>query len=171
MMQPRPTPRCDSTLLQLFWWEFQHPKHLLLGLCGTIRTPSLWVLILFPRKCTFFPLGIILFSKGVIPSKGMPTIFYVTWKRILYHLQNSQPNWGGVTLISFMRFDEIEHYNQAKTSLFMAHLEEMAVMKSLLYVKHIGQGNTFKFENVYLRDICLHHQTACIKLSQYCTCS
>jgi hypothetical protein len=64
-----------------------------------------------------------------------------------------------------MRFDEIEHYSQAKNSLFIAYLEEMAIMKSLPYVKHKEQGNTFKFENVYFWNICLHHQTACIKLS------
>lgn len=68
----------------------------------------------FPRKCTFFLPGIFLFSKGVIPSKGIPTKFYVMWKRNPSHLQNSQPNWGGVTLIHFMRFDEIEHYSQKK---------------------------------------------------------
>lgn len=107
----------------------------------------------FPRKCTFFPLSIFLFSKDVIPSKGIPTKFYVTWKRNPCHLQNSQPNWG-VWHIHFMRFDEIEHYSQAKNSYFTAHTEETAVMKSLLCVKHHGQRNNFKVWNIYLRDIC-----------------
>lgn len=61
--------------------------------------------------------------------------------------------WRGVTLTSFMRFDGIAQYNQAQNSLFMTYLEEMAIKKSLLYVKRNGHGNTFKFENVYLPDI------------------
>lgn len=125
----------------------------------------------FPRKCTFFSLGIFLFSKGIIPSKGIPTKFYVTCKRNPYHLQNSQPNRGGVTLISFMRFDETEHYSQVKNSYFMAHIEEMAIMKSLLCVKHNGRGNAFKVQNVSLWDFCQHQQTTHRKCSQFCVFS
>lgn len=50
----------------------------------------------------------------------------------------------GVALVHFTRFDEKEDYAQSKSSHFRAHVEETAVMKSLLYVKHHGQGNTFK---------------------------
>ena len=60
-----------------------------------------------------------------------------------------------MTVIHFMRLDEIEHYSQARNSYFMAHVEEKKnVMKSLLCVKHHGQGNIFQVQNVYLRDIC-----------------
>lgn len=37
MMQPCHKPRCDSTFLQLFWWEFQCPKHLLLGIGAMVH--------------------------------------------------------------------------------------------------------------------------------------
>lgn len=47
-----------------------------------------------------------------------------------------------MSLIHFMRFDEITL--QPKNSYFMAHVEEMAIMKSLLYVKHNGQGIPLK---------------------------
>lgn len=168
-MQPRRTPRCDSTFLQLFWWEFQHPEHLLLGLCGAVLTTSLWALTLVPENVLAFHSVFSYFSIGVIPSKGIPTKFYLMGKRNVYHRQNSWPNAGGVTLLRFIRFDEIEHYNQSKNSYFMAHVQEMAVMKSLLYVKHNGQQDTFKVQNVYLWDICQHqcHQTAHVMCSQY----
>lgn len=58
-----------------------------------------------------------------------------------------------MTLIHFMRLDEIEHYSQAKNSYFMAHINEQTLMKSLLYVKPHAWNNTFKVQNVYLRDI------------------
>lgn len=46
----------------------------------------------------------------------------------------------GLTLISFMRFDEIVHSSQSNNLFFVAHIEEMAIMKSLLHVKYNGQG-------------------------------
>ena len=70
MMQPRHTPRYDSTFLQLFWWEFQHPKHLLWGLCGTILAPSLWVLILFPENVLSFHSAVFYFPKTLFPARG-----------------------------------------------------------------------------------------------------
>lgn len=126
-MQPRHTPRCDSTFLQLFCWEFQHPKHLLLGLCGTILTASLWVLILFPENVLSFHLVFFCFPKLFSQQGDTHQILCIVEEKSISPSKCiAKPAGRGLTLIRFMRFDEIECSSQSKNLFFVAHVEEMA---------------------------------------------